>query len=598
MSSIRRKRSSSTKIPPGSKRAATNIDFSLGGGGRDQDRTNKNRRDDDSIDSEDDESLASNGDKSMDSSDEEEKETVDEKRVRLARNLLSTMEKAEEDDSSDAPSSSSDEMDSDGDDDLEEEDRIGKRLERERLKKQGILELMLAKKVQYHLEEEMKALQSQLHECENDAKGQAKIWVQNNKYKLCRGHDLTPTCVALHAPTGTTAYSASKDNSIIMWDVDTQCKLHTIEPRWHPNKCEYTRNSGEVLSMVASDDGRYLAVGGRDATVKIYDVRQKKAPTGIDASKNKFDIRGLATTFEGHKGPVTALAFRSKSLQLFSGSNDRCIRHYNLQELTYIETLYGHQAAVSGISCYGMRHEIPFSVGRDRTARAWKIAEESHLIFRGGAKASSADCIASMKDDWFLTGHDDGALNLWTMTKKKTVRSIETAHGLYDGNVPRGIVSCATVGGTDLAITGSNDGYMRLWNVSFSDRFYFIRHFQVHTNLILQLYYVTIAKVLTGDTNAERGLHAMGKIPIHGYINDIAIGPKAKFCVAAVGQEPRLGRWDRIPAARNRFAIIPLRSSNDNEGGDEEVDDDNKMEDFEEEAGNSDSSDGAAGADE
>ena len=332
---------------------------------------------------------------------------------------------------------------------------------------------MLAKKVQLDLEQSWNMLQEKVDSInESNSQEQAKVWVQNNKYKLCRGHDLTPTCVALHAPSGSRAYSASKDNSIIMWDVDTQSKLHTIVPRWNPNRCEYTRNSGEVLAMAASDDGRYLAVGGRDATVKIYDVRQKRteaattANTSDDQKDTSFEIRGIATTFEGHKGPVTALTFRSKSLQLFSGSNDRCIRHYNLSELTYIETLYGHQAAVSGLSCYGLRHEIPFSVGRDRTVRAWKLAEESHLIFRGGAKLSSADCVSSIKDDWFLTGHDDGVLNLWTMTKKKAARSVENAHG-EQGNIPCGIVSCASLGGSDLSITGSNDGYMRLWNVSF-----------------------------------------------------------------------------------------------------------------------------------
>jgi ribosomal RNA-processing protein 9 len=45
---------------------------------------------------------------------------------------------------------------------------------------------------------------------------------------------------------------------------------------------------------------------------------------------------------------------------------------------------------------------------------------------------------------------------------------------------------------------------------------------------------------------------------VHGHINSIAMGPGGKFCVAAVGQEPRMGRWDRVPRAKNRFAIIRL----------------------------------------
>jgi hypothetical protein len=44
------------------------------------------------------------------------------------------------------------------------------------------------------------------------------------------------------------------------------------------------------------------------------------------------------------------------------------------------------------------------------------------------------------------------------------------------------------------------------------------------------------------------------------------MGPKARFCVVAVGQEPRLGRWHRVPKAKNRFGIVRLRASEDDDG--------------------------------
>lgn len=74
---------------------------------------------------------------------------------------------------------------------------------------------------------------------------------------------------------------------------------------------------------------------------------------------------------------------------------------------------------------------------------------------------------------------------------------------------------------------------------------------------------------MTGSTVAERGIEALSQIPLHGFVNDIAVGPKARFCVVVVGQEPRLGRWDRVPRAKNRFGIVQLRRD-DNEEDDEE----------------------------
>lgn len=45
-----------------------------------------------------------------------------------------------------------------------------------------------------------------------------------------RGHKLTPTCVAL-SPDDATAFSGSKDNSIIRWDVETGKRV-TMLPHW------------------------------------------------------------------------------------------------------------------------------------------------------------------------------------------------------------------------------------------------------------------------------------------------------------------------------------------------------------------------------
>lgn len=137
--------------------------------------------------------------------------------------------------------------------------------------------------------------------------------------------------------------------------------------------------------------------------------------------------------------------------------------------MAYVDTLYGHQSEVTGIDCY--LKERPISIGRDRTARAWKIAEETHLIYRGGSKALSADCISVVKDDWFFTGHEDGNISLWTTDKKKAVATVSSAHGNVknvpypDPNSPM-IVCCDALKGSDLAATGSCDGYLRLWNVS------------------------------------------------------------------------------------------------------------------------------------
>jgi ribosomal RNA-processing protein 9 len=252
---------------------------------------------DDEIES-DDEFL---GDKQV-SSEEEEEETVDAKRVRLARQYLEKIEADEE-------SSSSDE------EEVDIHDRVGIKLQRDRLKKQGMLERAVAKNVERDVASMQRDMVVQPTAASKMAENEAKAWIASGKVKYLRGHDLTPTCVALQA-NGERALSGSKDNSVMLWDVENCKRITNVCDQWKTTKMEDPRGNGEALCVACSDDGRYAAVGRRDATVNIFDIRLS----------GKKQNTSLVTSFKGHKGPVTSLAFRTQSLQLFSGSQDRCIR--------------------------------------------------------------------------------------------------------------------------------------------------------------------------------------------------------------------------------------------------------------------------------
>ena len=455
--------------------------------------------DDDEVESDeysDDDNAYNNKQHANDSSSEEEEENVHAKRARLAKEYLKKLEDADDD-------SSSDEEHSDDDDGR---DRLSKKLQRERLKRQGTLQRAVADRVAASVN--AVSTTSLL-----DPAAAAQEWIDDavGRATYLRGHDLTVTCVGLTA-NGETAISGSKDHSVILWDVETQKKRSYLTQSWKKADIEYSpRSNGEVLSAVCSDDGRYAIVGRRNASVQVFDIR---SPT-----------TKLVTTFTGHKGPVTSLTFRTQTHQLFSGSDDRCIRHYDLEHMTYMETLYGHQAGVTAMDCHVK--ERPLSVGRDRTARAWKLSEDSHLIFRGGSKVPSADCVSIVRDDWFVSGHEDSSLSLWFTEKKKAVKTIDAAHGTC------GIASVGALKGSDMVATGSSDGYLRLW------------------------------RVMMGLTLDDRGIEPIAKVPVHGFVNDICIGPKARFAVVAVGQEPALGRWNRVQKAKNRFGIIQLRQDDD-----------------------------------
>jgi ribosomal RNA-processing protein 9 len=294
MAPARRKSNSTTRATSGAPSSKRSKTIDLGWNSKDKDE-------DEHIDSgaESDEERYQAPSLQQEKDDEELEETLDAKKVRLAREYL---RKIEADDSDE-----SDKDDSEEEEDETEHDRVGRKLQRERLKREGTLETAVAAKVDKSLSEMQAAFATS-----TSSENEAQEWVSAGHVKMLRGHDLTPTCVALQS-NGERAISGSKDHSVIIWDVERSEKASTLCETWKKAGAnEDTRNKGEVLSVACSDDGRYAAVGKRDASVCIFDIRSGK--------------NNLVKTFTGHKGAVTCLSFRSQSLQLFSGSDDRCIR--------------------------------------------------------------------------------------------------------------------------------------------------------------------------------------------------------------------------------------------------------------------------------
>lgn len=136
------------------------------------------------------------------------------------------------------------------------------------------------------------------------------------------------TCVALSSDDAS-IYSGSKDNSVIHWDTETGKKKSILRRKWsrqtHGDQQSW---DGEVLCVANTSDGRYVVSSGRDKAIRVFDARSKYSEVKV---------------LQGHRDTVTCLSFRRDSYSLFSGSTDRCLKHWDLNEMGYLETMFGHQ---------------------------------------------------------------------------------------------------------------------------------------------------------------------------------------------------------------------------------------------------------------
>jgi ribosomal RNA-processing protein 9 len=121
-----------------------------------------------------------------------------------------------------------------------------------------------------------------------------------------------------------------------------------------------------------SSDGKWLAVGGGDRQVHVFD-----AGSGQHVA-----------AYPGHRDIISGLAFREGTHTLYSASYDRTVKIWSLENSMYVDTLFGHQAEVYAVDA--LRAERAVSSGHDHTCRVWKVPEESQLIFR--APSMSVQC--------------------------------------------------------------------------------------------------------------------------------------------------------------------------------------------------------------
>lgn len=469
---------------------------------------------------------------------------------------------------------------------------------------------------------------SRLQEDVAEAKGKvyrtiaSELAIDQASHTLFRSNTHATTSVAICAPY---VYIVTKDQCLVKWKLQElpsnqypqttkkKPKKPPAPPRRQPikvamvkgnrkraNDKNYQGHIADILCVAASQDGKFVVTGGADKRLVVYDAKSLK-PLRV---------------FTHHRDAVTGLAFRRGSNQLYSASKDRTVKVWSLDELAYIETLFGHQDQVVDIDA--LAHERCVSVGsRDRTARLWKVVEETQLVFRGGsidkkqkpnidprslAHEGSMDRVAMIDEELFVTGSDNGSIALWSIQKKKPLFILPQAHGLENPLLPteasaevnpdpkivpppqpRWITALRTLPYSDLILSGSWDGYVRAWKLSSDKRK--IEPAGILGNPSSSVETTSNGASIAaaadddddaGDETKANGANGTKPEPwlVKGVVNDIALferGDRGKdgLCVVAgVGKNHRLGGWINFKKGKNGAVVFEVpRAKNSLENG-------------------------------
>ena len=224
------------------------------------------------------------------------------------------------------------------------------------------------------------------------------------------------------SPDGKVLASASKDNSIKLWNKDGTCRKQLLEHKagvysviWSPDGQTFasasedktvkiwskegvllktlTGHTQSVSSVSFSPDGKLIASASWDKTVKIW----KTDGTLLKTLRNSDRILGV--TFSPN-GKLIATASLDNTISLWQRNG------------TFIKTWKAHDKAVTSVS-FSPDGEILASTSADNTAKLWRLRDQVLLNTLKGHSNWVLSVTFSADSEIIATGSKDNTIKLW-----------------------------------------------------------------------------------------------------------------------------------------------------------------------------------------
>jgi WD40 repeat protein len=348
------------------------------------------------------------------------------------------------------------------------------------------------------------------------------------------GHTDEVYSVAFSAD-GKTLASGSNDHSVRLWDVASHRQIGS----------PLTGHTGQVHSVVFSPDGKTLATGSWDHSLRLWDVASH---------------RQLGLPLTGHTNWVYSVAFSPDGKTLASGSADHSVRLWDVASHRQIGSpLTGHTDWVVSVA-FSPDGKTLASGSADHSVRLWDVAKHRQL---GSPLTGHTDIVEwvvfSPGGKTLASGSDDHSVRLWNVASHRQVGSslISRNSAVYSVAFSRD--------GKTLA-SGGLDQSVRLWDVA--------SHRQLglpltgHTEAVSSVTFSPDDKTLASGSNDHSvrlwdvASHRQLGPPLTGHteaVSSVAFGPDGTT-VASGSDDHSVRLWD---VASHRQLGPPLTGHTD-----------------------------------
>ena len=225
------------------------------------------------------------------------------------------------------------------------------------------------------------------------------------------------------------AVSASRDNTLKVWDLETGRALRTLEG-----------HSDSVSGVAVTGDGKLAVSASWDKTLKVWDLKTGRA----------------LCTLEGHSAPVYAAAVTGNGKCAVSASGDSTLKVWDLGTGRALRTLEGRFAPVTGVVVTA-DGKCAVSISRDKTLTVWDLETGRVLRTLEGHSDSVYGVAVTADGKLAVSASWDNTLKVWDI---ETGRALRTLRGHSDS-----VTGVAVTGDGKCAVSASGDSTLTVWDL-------------------------------------------------------------------------------------------------------------------------------------
>lgn len=235
----------------------------------------------------------------------------------------------------------------------------------------------------------------------------------------------------------------------------------------------FTKTISNVSSLAFSPNGQLIAATG-ERTGEICFWR---------ASDSQ-----LSFICKGHKSLVNSLVFSPNSKFLASGSDDKTIRLWDIENRQCISTLESHESAVLSVD-FHRNNCLLASGGQDHTIKIWNIEQRDCFKTLSGHENWVQSVAFSPDGNLLASGSEDSTVKIWDI---KTGQCLKTLSGHAAGIWS---VTFCTNGGT--VASGSEDYSIKIWDIETGQC---LKTLEGHTNWVRALSFDSNRQILASSS--------------------------------------------------------------------------------------------------